>query len=400
MADLHDLRVLVVEDDDFQRQLLVSMLRSLGVNSIQDAGNGKQAIDILRQDDGSPIDVILSDLNMPEMDGLEFLRHIGEEDHQVSISIISSLGTKLLASAASMAKALGIKILDVVEKPIQLDRLKEGLSRYERTVEKRNHPVSMPNFSLEEIEDGIRENQFQPYFQPKVDIKTGRLVGAEALARWLHPESGVVSPSAFIPQLEQSGNIDGLTFHMIRQSAIACRKFHKAGHDLVMAVNLSLVSLDDPSLADRILQMVNETGLDPRYMVFEISETAAMNNIVYSSENLARLCMNGFALSIDDYGTGYSNMQQLMRIAFSELKIDQTFVTGFSDNRSLRIVVQSNIEMAHRLSLKSVAEGVETQDDWDALKDAGCDVAQGYFIARPMSSDQFEGFVETYPSSG
>lgn len=396
MVDLRDLRVLIVEDDDFQRRLMVNMLRSLGVNSAHVAGNGRQAIEILRRENNSPIDVILSDLNMPEMDGLEFLRHIGEEGHCVSISIISGLDTKLRASAATMAKALGIKILDVAEKPIHLDRLKKGLSRYERYEGIRNHPVAIPNFSVEEIEEGIQSDQFEAYFQPKVDLRNGQVIGAEALARWNHPKLGLIGPNAFIPQLERSGKIDELTFFVIRQCATARSQLQKARDNLTWAFNLSLVSLDDPSLASRILQTVNEFGLDPRRVVIEISETAAMNNVVYSSENLTRLCMNGFSLSIDDYGTGYSNMQQLMRMPFSELKIDQTFVTGFSADHSLRIVVESIIDMAHQLHLKTVAEGVETRADWDALKDAGCDIAQGYYIAKPMKLVQLEKFLASH----
>lgn len=396
MIDPNDLSVLVVEDDDFQRQMLVKMLRSLGVNSISDASNGQQAIDIIRLEKEKPVDIVLSDLNMPEMDGLEFLRHLGEEAHNVALVIVSALGNKLLAAAASMAKALDIKILNVIEKPILLEQLRESLSRYERTSKARHVPISIPKFALEEIQHGIRAKQFQPYFQPKVELMTGQLVGAEALCRWVHPEHGVISPTAFIPQLEQSGNIDDLTFDMIEQSAAACRSIHDQGHALSMAVNLSAVSLDDTSLADKVVQSVRDAGFHPKHMVLEISETAAMSDVAHSSENLARLCMNGFSLSIDDYGTGYSNMQQLTRIAFSELKIDQSFVRDFSDNHSLRIVVESSLDMARRLRIKSVAEGVETQQDWDALKSVGCDIAQGYFIAKPMELGEFNEFVSTY----
>ncbi|HQT25947.1 MAG TPA: EAL domain-containing protein, partial [Burkholderiales bacterium] len=138
------------------------------------------------------------------------------------------------------------------------------------------------------------------------------------------------------------------------------------------------------------------SGVDPRYLMLEITESAAMTNVAPALENLARLCMNGFSLSIDDYGTGSSNLQQLTRIAFSELKIDQSFVKDFADNKSLRIVVKSSIDMAHKLNVKSVAEGVETSQDWEALKAAGCDTAQGYFIAKPMDRNGFAEFIGRY----
>ncbi len=243
---------------------------------------------------------------------------------------------------------------------------------------------------------GIRADQFEPFFQPKVDMKTGRLIGAEALARWIHPDHGVIGPYAFIPPLEQAGNIDDLTFRIPRKSIAAIRTFHDKGLLLTVSVNLSLVSLDDTALADKITRAVLDADMEPQYIVLEITESAAMTNVAPALENLARLCMNGFALSIDDYGTGASNLQQLTRIAFSELKIDQSFVKDLADNNSLRIVVKSSVDMARKLSVRSVAEGVETQRDWDALKAVGCDSVQGYFIAKPMDEKKFGDFAENY----
>lgn len=392
-----ELNFLVVEDDDFQRRMVVNMLRSLGATSICDAGDGKQALEMIRGANPKPVDVALCDLSMPEMDGLEFLRHLGQEQQNISIVIISALDNKLLASAGNMAKMYGVKLLGVIEKPITLGQLHALLSKYERSETKRSQPVATTSFTLEEILQGIRANQFEPFFQPKVDLKTGRLVGAEALARWIHPEHGVIGPYAFIPQLEQSGNIDDLTFLMLEKSAAACHLLHEGAGALSISVNLSLTSLTDTTLANRITQTVCDAGVDPHHIVLEVTESAAMTDVAPALENLARLCMRGFRLSIDDYGTGYSSMQQLTRIAFSELKIDQSFVKGFADNEALRIVVESSIDMARKLRIKSVAEGVETQQDWDTLLTMGCDMAQGYFIAKPMSLASFVDFSADSP---
>ncbi|MBI1174955.1 MAG: EAL domain-containing protein [Sideroxydans sp.] len=394
-----ELNILVVEDDDFQRGVMVTMLNTLGVTSIRDAGNGKQAIDIIHDENTQPIDIVLCDLNMPEMDGLEFLRHLGHERRNVAIVIISALGGKLLLSAGKMAKMHGMKLLGVIEKPIMLGQLKELLEKYERTEAKWQQSSTGMNFDLQTILQGIRAKQFEPYFQPKVNLKTGRAVGAEALARWVHPEQGVVSPHHFIPLLEQSANIDELTFLMLEKSAVAAHALQEAGYSITISVNLSLVSLAAHTLADHITQIVREAKVDPSSIVLEITESAAMTDAAQALENLARLCMNGFTLSIDDYGTGYSSLQQLTRIPFNELKIDQSFVKDFSDNETSRIVVESSIDMAHKLQLKSVAEGVETQQDWDNLKAAGCEIAQGYFIARPMDLRAFHDFLAIYKSS-
>ncbi len=392
LINASELNFLVVEDDDFQRQMIVNMLRSMGAKSVGEADGGKKALKLISEDKENQVDIVICDLNMPEMDGLEFLRNLGEQQHQASIVIVSARGGKLLASAGKMAKMYGMKLLGIIEKPVLREQLKSLLAKHDRSENKWRQPANATSFTLDEILQGIRAKQFEPYFQPKVDFKTGRIVGAEALARWIHPVHGVISPYAFIPLLEQSGNIDDLTFLMLEKAAIYCRSCSDKGLMLTVSVNLSLVTLGDTLLADRIIQVVRNAGLDPRYIMLEITETAAMTDVAHALENLARLSMNGFGLSIDDYGTGYSSMQQLTRIPFSELKIDQSFVKDFSDNVALRIVVESSIDMAHKLEVKSVAEGVETQQEWDMLKNMGCDTAQGYFIAKPMDLASFIEF--------
>lgn len=394
-----ELSILVVEDDNFQRLMLINMLDALGVASMYEASNGQQALEIVRRKSEKTVDIVICDLNMPEMDGLEFLRHLGQEHHNVSIVLLSALGSRLLSSAARMAKMYGIKLLGAIEKPIALAQLKDMFLKFERSENKWLQASSIADsFTLQDILHGIQEKEFEPFFQPKVDLGTDQLVGAEVLARWIHPRLGVVGPYGFIPQLEKSNNIDGLTFMMLEKAAHALLEFHDMGHNFNISVNLSLASLDDTTLADKITRIVRHAGLDPKFFILEITETAAMTDAAHALENLARLCMNGFTLSIDDYGTGYSSMQQLGRIAFSELKIDQSFVKDLSESEAMRIVVESSIDMAHKLQVKSVAEGVETQKDWDMLKSMGCDTAQGYFIAKPMSLASFTNFCTTYPN--
>ncbi len=391
IADLH---VLVIEDDDFQRKIMVRMLASLGVASIVEASNGKQALDEIHRATPRP-NIALCDLDMPEMDGMEFLRHLGEEKLTIPVILTSALDSKLLSSISRMTRLYGIHLLGTIEKPVNPVNLKSLLSKH-GPAPVRQQSAADSTFSLEDILAAVDADQFEPYFQPKVDLRTGSLVGAEALARWKHPHHGVTGPAAFIPLLESSGNIDKLTFQILDKAAMACRRCHDHGHVMPVSVNLSLVSLDDTSLADHVMQIVRRSGLDPRYLILEITESAAMTDVAPALENLARLCMHGFPLSIDDYGTGSSNLQQLARIAFSELKIDQSFVQDFSENSSLRVIVESSIDMARKLNVKSVGEGVETRQDWDMLRRLGCDIAQGYFIARPMDLDTFTAFVKGY----
>ncbi len=392
-----DIKFLVIEDDEFQRQMVVRMLRMLGVMSIHEVANGRQALETFHGANAQPVDIAICDLDMPEMDGMEFLRHLGQKQHDISIIISSAQKSKLLDSVGKMTLAYGFKLLGVIEKPVTRELLKELISKRMASISsKLPSTTAATNFSLEETLQGISANQFEPYYQPQVDLNTGQVIGAEALARWIHPDRGVIGPHAFIPSLEQSGNMNELTFVLLKKivSNYPLIKFN--GRPFSVSVNLSIACLSDTGLADRITKIVRKSGINPQDLTLEITESVAISDIAAALENLTRLSMRGFSLSIDDYGTGFSSLQQLTRIPFNELKIDQSFVKNFSGNEELRIVVESSIDMAHKLNVRSVAEGVENLQDWDTLKSMKCDIAQGYFIARPMDTIAFNEYMASF----
>lgn len=384
--------ILIVEDHDFQRRILARLLSALGAKNVLEAANGHEALALL--DAGHAPELVICDLDMPEMDGMAFLRHLGERLPDVPVIIASALDPALLGSVAKMADAYGVRLLGVLEKPVTRIHLAQLLAVGEQPRPRRAVPPA-PSFSLAEIEAGIRNHEFVPFFQPKLDMKTGAVVGAEALARWRHPEKGIVSPYGFILPLEQAGRIYALTFLMLEQTAHAARRLSEAGCPITLSVNLSTTSLNDVTLADRVIQSVRACGVEPEQMVLEVTETAAMTALAPALENLTRLRMKGFGLSIDDYGTGFASLAQLARVPFTELKIDQGFVTGCGEHPTAHVIVEASLALAHGLKLKAVAEGVETQSDWDALAALGCDLAQGYFMARPLDEAAFVAFCRS-----
>ena len=385
-----ELRFLVVEDHEFQRGALLKMLARLGATKVSGAPDGRAALNILNAPD-APVDIIISDVDMPGMDGMEFMRHLGEAGNPVSVVLVSALEDSLLASVEMMTRAYGVTILGVIEKPIMPAKLDALIKLYQPAQPSPNWPrTTAPSFTLEEIAEGVRNDEFVPYFQPKVEVATGRVKGAEALARWRHPKQGIVAPYLFIKPMEDSGLIDALTWIILRKAAAFCGEWRAtSGLEVAVAVNLSIKVLADVQLAERVTELVRGEHLEPRNIIFEVTESAAMTDIGTVLENLSRLRMKGFGLSIDDYGTGYSSMQQLTRISFTELKIDQSFIANAARQQSARIILESTLGMAKRLNITSVAEGVETQQDSDLLCQLGCQLAQGYFIAKPMDARTF-----------
>jgi EAL domain-containing protein (putative c-di-GMP-specific phosphodiesterase class I) len=391
VAAFNNLIALVVEDDRFQRRTVARMLRSLGLREVREAGDGREALESMRN--GAPVDLVVCDLDMPAMDGMEFIRHLGQGNCAASVVISSARDRSLVVSVEKMALAYGVQLLGLMEKPVTLAGLEDLLAKHGGT-EPRLKQLARGEvtYQLDEILAGMRQRQFVTFYQPQISLATGHMIGMEALTRWRHPRHGLVMPGAFIGALELSGDIDELTIGLLDDAARACRTLRERGVTQTVSVNLSLVSLTDTMMAERITQIVLGAGLDPGHMMLEITETAAMTQVAPALENLARLRMRGFGLSVDDYGTGFASLQQMMRVPFTELKIDRSFVTGCAADAASRIVVESCVQMARKLGMKTVAEGVETNADLAEVKAAGCDIAQGYFIARPMELEAMAEF--------
>jgi EAL domain-containing protein (putative c-di-GMP-specific phosphodiesterase class I)/AmiR/NasT family two-component response regulator len=390
---ISELHFLVAEDHSFQRRSLVRILNNLGARHIVEAVDGRAALEVF-QSRILPIDICIIDLNMPGMDGIELIRHLAEANSRVSIILASALDRPLIASVETMVKAYGITLLGAIEKPATIEKLQNLINLYQAPLAmSESLEPKIPSFAVDDIVRGLQAKQFEPFFQPKVEIASGRVTGVEALARWHHPQYGLVEPAAFIHNLERHGAIDHLTWVIIENSVAACSAWNDRGLPISVSINLSLTSLEEPSFADQVIEYIAQQRIDAGFIIFEVTESVAMADVPHCLENLARLRMKGFGLSIDDYGTGYSSMQQLLRIPFTELKIDRSFVSGASHNEALISILSSSLELSRKLNLQMVAEGVETQQDWDLLSQLGCTYAQGYFIAKPMAGTEFPDWM-------
>ncbi len=240
---------------------------------------------------------------------------------------------------------------------------------------------------IQDLRQAIETDGLSLYYQPKVDIRSGRVIGAEALARWEHPRLGPIPPATFISLAEHTGLIKPLTRWVIRRAFADLRTFRVHGHPIHVAVNLSALDLLDPQLHRHIAELAERHGIDPRQVTLELTETQVMSNPEQSRSALRRLQARGFHIALDDFGTGYASLENLRRLPVGEIKIDRSFVANILDDGDDAAIVRATVSLAAALGLDVVAEGVENDAVARLLQRYGCHVLQGYFIARPMSRE-------------
>jgi diguanylate cyclase (GGDEF)-like protein len=251
---------------------------------------------------------------------------------------------------------------------------------------------------LSELRQAVANDALELHYQPKIDMATERAIHVEALVRWRHPVHGMMLPDEFIQLAEQSGNIGIITKWVLRKAIAECAGWNRSGFDLAVAVNLSALDLYDAELPTLISGLLHDEGLDPSKLVLEITESAVMKDAAYALKTLREVKARGITLAIDDYGTGYSSLAHLRRLPLDELKIDKSFVVNLTEGATEdAVIVRSTIELGHNMGLKVVAEGVESAEAYAILKRFGCNMAQGYFISRPLASAPFLAWMHESP---
>ena len=258
-------------------------------------------------------------------------------------------------------------------------------------------PNSVNRLTLvSDFHDALEQNKLQLYYQPKVNIKSGQVIGVEALLRWQHPEHGFIPPDELIPLAEQTGMINELTRWVLKTAMHQCALWLQQGHELSVAVNLSTWDLQDPQLAGYIQKLFEDSAIGPQHLLLEITETAMMADPEHAIETMNQLADMNIQLAVDDFGTGFSSLSYLKKLPIDELKIDKSFVIDMCKNDHDAVLVRSIIDLSHNLGLSVVAEGVEDQEIWDLLEILRCDKLQGYFISRPMQADLFADWLEDW----
>ncbi len=392
-TSIKDCHVVIVDDDPFQLKLLSHVLTALGVDraGIHAFSSGGEALTYLRTHQDGALFVML-DLNMPEMDGVEVVRQLVEIQYVGALVLVSGEDKRILETASKLAAARHLNVLGHLDKPVQREMLEALLRKW------CSHPDAAPAmlrkaYAPGEVQRAIEQKELFNVYQPKVEVATGALLGVETLVRWRHPEDGLVFPDQFIGTAEEHGLIDGLTRVVLTEALTQARQWHEAGLRLRVAVNVSMDNLTRLDFADFVVNEVIRSGVSVTELILEVTESRLMKDTLAPLDILTRLRLKHISLSIDDFGTGHSSLAQLRDMPFDELKIDRSFVHGASKDATIRSIFEGSLLIARQLGMKVVAEGVEDEDDWHFLHAQGCDLAQGYFVAKPMPPEELRPWI-------
>jgi EAL domain-containing protein (putative c-di-GMP-specific phosphodiesterase class I) len=385
-----DKTLVVIDDDDLVGQLVVEAAQQVGfaASAVQDFEALKQQVDT------SEPDVMVLDLVLPNVDGIQVLRYLADRGCKAKIWLLSGFDPKVVQTAERLGVSLGLTIVGALNKPVSVTTLKDEL---------RKHLRESGDFTVHDLEQAISDDNLFVHYQPKVRLAEERgageadealmlsvddvpyeVMGFEALARWRNPHGAMVSPVKFIPVAEHSRMIEPLTQSVFRQVIEALAQWQSRGVSFNVAVNISPSTLADLDLPDRLADKALAVGISPEQLILEITENSAVTEDPHFMDVLSRFRLKGFGLSLDDFGTGFSSLIQIYRMPFTELKIDRSFVSEMDQNEEAFTIVKSIIDLGHNLGMKVCAEGVETAQSANTLMMLGCDYAQGFYFSRPV----------------
>jgi EAL domain-containing protein (putative c-di-GMP-specific phosphodiesterase class I) len=369
-------RLLIIDDDRDIARFIGTVAEMVGFETqlADDAASF-----LARVDRWKPT-VLVIDLLMPGVDGVQLLRELAAIKSNAAIVLASGMDQRTIDTVRRLGQGQGLNIVGVASKPIHVEDLKTLLRPLYRDIE----PVTG-----EMLRWAIESKVLRLEYQPKLQLDTMTMVGAEALARWRLPSGHAVPPDVFVSLAEREGMVDLLTDYVIRTAVKQAATWRDRGVALPisLAVNVSALNLQQRDLPENIAAICKEAGVPPGTLILEVTETATMNDPILMMEVLTRLRIQGFGLSLDDFGTGYSSMLQLVRLPFTEIKIDRSFVGEMERVPDAAAVAKLTVDLGHSLGLKVTAEGIETQGACNMLRQFGCDLGQGYLFAAPAPAE-------------
>jgi EAL domain-containing protein (putative c-di-GMP-specific phosphodiesterase class I)/CheY-like chemotaxis protein len=385
-------RIVLIDDDRVVGEIVSALATAMGL-----------PCDVTRTSEeffnriGPETRLILLDLVMPGMDGIEILRLLGERNCKARIVLMSGINIRVIETAQKLAQTLGLSVIGHLQKPFPIGQLQDlllGNTGPEKPIDS----ASEEHISIldEDLRGAFDRDEFVIYYQPQINIATGVVTGVEALSRWEHPKLGLVFPDNFIARIEALQMMDRFCWITAERALNEVKQFSiPNGHLPRLAINVSVSSLRDLKFPDILLNLARKYDFPAERIVLEITESGLME-FSLALDVLTRLRMRNFQLSIDDFGTGYSMMAQLQNVPAIELKIDKTFVQHMHARHADLVMVEKIIEMGHELDMEVIAEGVETREQLDILRERGCDGVQGFLFSRALPPSEIMRWLETH----
>lgn len=385
-------RIVLIDDDRVVGEIVSGLAQAMGLPCAV-----TRTANEFFQHVGPDTSVILLDLVMPEMDGIEILRLLGERNCKARIILMSGINIRVIETAKKLAQSLGLTVIGHLQKPFPIPQLQHMLTASFAPVKpaaaEREKQIAIPD---EDLYRAFDRKEFVLYYQPQINIATGVVTGVEALSRWNHPELGLVFPDNFISRIEELELMDRFCWITAERALDEVKQFSAInGHLPRLAINVSVSSLRDLKFPDIFMNLARKYDFPAERIVLEITESGLME-FSLALDVLTRLRMRNFQLSIDDFGTGYSMMKQLQNVPAIELKIDKTFVQHMHMNHADLVMVEKIIEMGHELEMEVTAEGVETEEQLKMLRERGCDGVQGYLFSRAVPPSELIQWLQNY----
>lgn len=379
---------LVVDDNLFSTKVFATYLKRIQIRHVFIAHNGLEALTILRHPHRT-IHLILLDINMPEMDGIEFLRHLVSLDFHGGIIITSGVDDGIISMVRGLSQAHQLNCIGSIKKPAAFNELKAIIERYIQKKDLSVRSTLGAKITLNDIEKGITEGAFVNYYQPKISIHTEEIIGCEALMRWPHPCLGLIYPDTFMPVLTKANKNLSLTKTLIAQAMRDLTLMNTIKPHLKLSMNITIQDINWLNLPDYLSEQAQIHAIHPNQIILELTETELLENVTRSLETLARLRLHGFHLSIDDFGTGFSNLEKLQLISFDEIKIDRMFVHNAHLNPTTQAILSASCLLGKKLGMLITAEGAENEQDKKNLLALGVDFIQGYYYSKPIPLQAF-----------
>ena len=371
---------LLIDDDPLAHVVGEEVLRALGVEKVVSAADGDTGLSVLSQGPGT-FDLLLCDLNMPDLDGVGVIRELGRLGFDGGLVIVSGEDTDVIRTVRAMADLVGVRVLGAIKKPLTVDEL-GGILKREVAPSQNKNLITRRSLKL-----AFDERRIVPFYQPKIDLRTGECAGLEVLARHAGTDGTISKPSRVLEAAAREDLMVELTMVIFEQVLSHARIWQDKSFIPPLALNFNPLILSELDLPDWVISRIKRARLDPRDFTIEITEDKLMTYEANVLEVLSRFRLGGLRLSLDDFGTGATSIEQMRLFPFNELKIDQSFVQGATNDGFARTTVETSARLARMLGLSVVAEGVETLAQLRFVKAVGARQVQGFLFAKPMPAN-------------